>query len=286
MVWRGVRVVTTLTEADYRAIPALSATGMRHLLRSPKHYRYYIDNPGVKAEFDFGHAVHGLVLGVGAPLVEIPDELLSGPNRAVSSNEAKAWVAEARESGAIPLKAAVIESVNRCAEAVLLNPKANWLLSLPGDSEVAYEMTDAATGVRIKSRLDRSAVLPDGRLINIDLKTASDVRLIKLRRHIEDFGYDIQSEVYREQLRQANPGATVAPTHLIFVEDSEPHEVRVIQLAHEDWINGGRVKMRRAIDTYAACVASGEWPGADDSDGPAEALAPRGYYLDDIALED
>lgn len=277
--------MTTLTEKEYRAIEALSASGMKHILKSPKQYRHYIDHPSTRSEFDFGHAVHGEVLGVGQPLVEIPADLLAS-NGAASTTAAKEFMADVRDSGGIPLKRAVIDQVSRCAAAVRANPKAAWLLGLPGESEVEYMMTDPDTGVTIKSRLDRSAILPDGRPINIDLKTTSDVRLAKLRRHIEDMGYDIQSEVYREQLRVANPGKTVAPTHLIFVEVDEPHEVRVIQLAHEDWINGGRVKMRRAINTYAACLASGEWPGADDSEGPAEALAPHGYYLTDITLED
>lgn len=275
-----------MSESEYRELDYLSASGMKHILRSPKHFRHYIDHPKPRAEFDFGHAVHGVVLGVGDPLVEIPDELLSGTNRSVSSKEAKDWVTAARKRGEVPLKTHVIAAVHRCAEAVLTHPKAAWLLGLPGESEKPLVATDEATGVTIKSRLDRAATLPDGRPLNIDLKTTSDVRPIKLRRAIEDFGYDTQAAVYEWQLAQANPGSKPAPTHLIFVEVEEPHEVRVIQLAHEDWIKGGRVKMRRAIDTYAACIASGTWPGADDDSGPAEALAPRGYYLDDIALED
>lgn len=272
-------------ETEYRALPALSASGMKHILRSPKHYRHYIDNPKSRAEFDFGHAVHGDVLGIGEPLVEIPDELLSGANRSISSGDAKAWVAAARERGEIPLKASVLESVKAVADAVRAHPKAAWLLGLPGESEVEFLAADEATGTPIKSRLDRAATLPDGRLINIDLKTTSDVRPLKLRRAIEDFGYDVQGAVYEWQLAQANPGVKVAPTHLIFVEQDAPYEVRVIQLAHDDWIKGGRIKMRRAIDIYAACIATGEWPGDDDAPGPAEVLTPRPYYLDDLELE-
>lgn len=279
-------VVEGMAEDEYFADDALSASGMKRLLRSPLHFKHGLGKSEVKAVFDFGHAVHADVLGVGAPLAEIPDDLLSGANRSISSAEAKAWVAAARERGEIPLKSDVIASVKRAADAVRAHPKAAWLLGLPGESEVEFMATDEVTGVQIKSRLDRSSVLPNGLLINIDLKTTTDVRPLKLRRAIEDFGYDIQAATYEWQLAQANRGKKVAPTHLIFVEVDEPHEVRVIQLAHEDWIKGGRIKMRRAIDMYAACMESGNWPGADDEPGAAEPLTPRPYYLDDLAMED
>lgn len=277
-------VLENMTEDEYRN-GALSASGMKYLLKSPKQYRHYMDNRGSKPEFDFGHAVHADVLGVGSQLVEIPDDLLSGVNRSISSNEAKAWVAAQREAGTIPLKADVIAQVKACADSVRANPKAAWLLGLPGESEVAFEAVDPLTGVTIRSRLDRLATLPDGRKINIDLKTSEDVRLMKLRFKIEDYCYDVQSEVYKWQIGMAYQTDHIAPTHLIFVQTEAPYEVRTIQLAHEDWINGGRVKMRRAINTYAACIASGHWPGADDDEGPAEILTPRGWYLDDLALE-
>jgi len=278
--------MSDLTEAEYRAIPALSASGMKHLLRSPLHYRHYIDHPSPRAEFDFGHAVHADVLGVGQPLVEIPDELLSGATRSISSAEAKAWVAAARERGEVPLKASAIEAVKTCADAVRAHATSAWLLGLPGASEVPFVAEYEDSGVTIKSRLDRVATLPDGRLVNIDLKTTSDVRIGKLRRSIEDFGYDVQAAVYEWQLATANPGAKIAPTHLIFVEQDQPHEVRVVQLAHEDWRNGARAKMRRAIALYKRCIETGEWPGDDDGTGAAESILPRPYYLADIELED
>jgi len=77
-------------------------------------------------------------------------------------------------------------------------------------------------------------------------------------------------------------GAEIAPTNLIFVEVDEPHEVRVVTLAHPDWIKVGSLKMRQAIDIYAACLVTGKWPGDDDWPGWPEPIEPRPYYLENL----
>ena len=277
-------VVRGLDEREYHAAPGLSATGMKWLLRSPKHYRQQMGQRVEKAAFDLGHAVHGKVLGVGLDVVVIPDDVLAS-NGAASTKEAKAFIADARANGLVPVKADVAAKVDAIAEAVLANSKAAALLSLPGDVEVSLFVDDPDTGVHMRGRIDKLGTFADGRLVNIDLKTTTDVRRRKIVRAIEDFGYDIQSETYKHLLRLAF-NADIAPTHLVFVETEPPHEVRVVQLAHPDWIDGGLHKMRRAIDIYARCIATDTWPGDDDEPGDAEPIMPRPYYMSDMDEEE
>jgi len=278
-------VIRGLDEREYHAAPGLSATGMKWLLRSPKHYRQMMDHRVERAAFDLGHAVHGKVLGVGMDVVVIPDEILAS-NGAASTKEAKAFIADARANGLVPVKADVLTQVDAIAESVLANPKARTLLGLDGDTELSIFADDPDTGVPLRGRLDRLAELSSGRLVNVDLKTTTDVRRHKIMRTIEDYGYDIQSETYKHLLRLAFDDADVAPTHLIFVETDPPHEVRVVQLAHEDWIDGGARKMRRAINIYDHCTATGLWLGDDDTPGTAEPIEPRPYYLDNLDEEE
>jgi hypothetical protein len=273
-------VVRGLDEREYHAAPGLSATGMKWLLRSPKHYRQMVDQRIDRAGFDVGHAVHGKVLGVGLDIAVIP-ELILASNGAASTKEAKAFIAAARAEGLVPVKADVLTQVGAIAESVLANPKAAALLSLDGDTELSIFADDPDTGVPLRGRLDRLAELSSGRLVNIDLKTTTDVRRHKIIRTIENFGYDIQSEMYKHLIRLTH-NEDVAPTHLIFVEVDPPHEVRVVQLAHEDWIDGGARKMRRAINIYDHCTATGLWLGDDDTPGTAEAIEPRPYYLSNL----
>lgn len=279
-----IGLVDDLDELTYHALPGLSSTGMKWLLRSPKHYRQNMDHRIEKPAFDRGHAVHAKVLGTGLDVVGIPVDLLAS-NGAASTTAAKAFIAEARAAGKVPVKADVMAQVDAIAEAVLANPKAAALLELPGRVEVSMFADDPETGVALRGRIDRLTDLPDGRLANVDLKSTSDVRRRKIVRTIEDFGYDTQSEVYRHLLRLIT-GAEAAPTHLVFVETDPPHEVRVVQLAHPDWITGGARKMRDAIDIYARCLRLDQWPGDDDEPGEPEAIEPRPYYLEDLIDED
>lgn len=276
-------LIHDIPDAEYHAMPGLSATGMKWILRSPKHYRQMIDHRVEKTAFDFGHAVHAKILGVGMNVAVIPDGLLA-KNGAASTLEAKAFIAQARADGLVPVKSDVVTEVDAIAEAVLAHPKASPLLALPGDPEVSLFGTDPDTGVHLRGRIDYLARTSD-QVINVDVKTTNDVRRHKIARTITDFGYDIQSEAYRHLL--LINGLDPAPTHLIFVEKDPPHEVRVVSLANPLWALGGERAMRRAIELYAKCMATDTWPGDDDQPGEVEAIDPPGYYLydDDQDLE-
>jgi hypothetical protein len=271
-----------IPDADYHAMPGLSATGMKWILRSPKHYRQMINHRVEKTAFDFGHAVHAKILGVGMNVAVIPDSILA-KNGAASTLEAKAFIAQARADGLVPVKADTVREVDAIAEAVLTHPKAAALLKLPGHAEVSLFGQDPDTGVRLRGRID---YLTDADTINVDVKTTNDVRRHSIARTIVNFGYDIQSEAYRHLLRIN--GLNPAPTVLVFVEKDPPHEVRVVSLANPLWSLGGERAMRRAIDLYAACVETNTWAGDDDEPGEPEPIDPPGYYLyddeDDLEL--
>ncbi len=262
--------VLDMPEEDYHSQSALSASGMKVLLKSPKHFQQARRVRVEKAEFDVGHAVHARILGVGMPVAQIPAHLLSADG-GVRSNAAKEWVAEARAAGQIPLKPAVYERVVQASDAVLMHPKARRLLELPGDSEVSMFATDPLTGVRLRGRADRIA----GAQI-LDVKSMVDITTRSLLRVVNDYGYDLQAEAYRF-LYELVKGEVAEPVVLICTEKEPPYDVRVVRLG-DDWIDGGWRKLRRAIEIYAACVEAGSWPGIDDVDGEIEELAAPSWY--------
>lgn len=277
-------LVLGMDDAEYHGGPELSHTAMKWLLRSPKHYKAKAGKPFVKPEFDFGHAVHAKVLGTGLTAVAIPEELLDSRGYA-STKAAKEFCETARANGEVPLKADVVKRVNDAAEAVLANSKARRLLAREGEPEVSLFATDPESGIRLRIRVDWLTAMKNGHPLPVDLKSTTDVRRHKIRRSVEDYGYDLQQATYRHVLNLIT-GQPIPPMQFVFVEADPPHEVRVVQLAHEDWIAGGDIKMRRAIETFARCTAAGVWPGDDDTDGPIESLTPRPYYLDDIEAEE
>lgn len=277
--------VADMPEEEYHQHNALSASGMKLLDRSPLHFQQARTHRVERKEFDVGHAAHCLVLGVGAPVVEVPEALLAS-NGALSTKEAKAFVAEAREAGKVPLKPSEYTRVRFMADAVLQNAKARALLERPGVSEVSLFAQDPETGVQLRGRLDRLAVGESGALLPIDLKTTQDVRARKLASVVVDFGYDVQAWTY-DYLVRLVLGVDPEPMHFIFVEKERPHEVRVVRLAEEAWVVGGESKARAAIDLFAWCQERGEWPGDDEDGGPIGDLpAPAWYARQMDALEE
>lgn len=266
------RFEPSMPEEEYHAHPALSASGMKVLLRSPKHFRLArTENRAPRTEFDVGHAAHALVLGVGMPIVEFPAHLLSGKNMAIQSNAAKAWEQKARDEQKVPLKPAAFQAVKRMSEAVLANPKARRLLEPAGWSEVSLFAQDPATGVQERGRIDRLGPHL------VDFKTAADISDRKVTTAIVELGYDISAAVYRS-LVQLVLGYDPGPMHLIFVEKDPPYDVRVVVL-DGGWEITGEAQMRAALDEFARCSERGEWPGRDEEDGPIRSLPVPSWHL-------
>ncbi|MDF2554169.1 MAG: hypothetical protein K0R60_64 [Microbacterium sp.] len=271
----GATLVEAMPEEEYHAHPALSASGMKQLLRSPLHYLQSRSVRVEKRAFDVGHAAHALVLGVGAPIEQIDATLLSD-GEAIRSNAAKENVERIRSEGKVPLKPKDYIAVTAMAESILRNPKARAILELPRRTEVSLFAIDPETGVPLRGRLDGLAgALP------FDVKTTPDVREFKLRAVIQDFGYDVQGEVYRLLVRLVL-GVEAEPVRLIFVEKEAPYEVRVVELG-EKWQAGGYARMRYAIELFQSCVEFDVWPGADDEEGPVAEIEPPAYYLADVS---
>src|ERR1035437_9185676 len=109
--------VIGMPELEYHASPGLSSTGMKWLLRSPKHYRERMDHRVEKAAFDLGHCVHAKVLGVGMGVAIIPPDVLAS-NGAASTKEAKEFIIRARVNGLVPVQADVVAKVDAIAEAI------------------------------------------------------------------------------------------------------------------------------------------------------------------------
>ena len=259
------RFVEGMSEEEYHAHPALSASGMKDLLRSPKYFRLQRSMHNAKKEFDEGHAIHALVLGVGAPIKEIPDRLLSGEYRSVSSKEAKAFKADAEAQGFTVLKPAQFARISRAAEAVLAHPKARRLLEAAPFRETSLFATDPETEVSLRGRVDALGE------ILVDLKTAADVQPRAIERAVVDLRYYLSAAVYRHLLTLVL-GDDPGPMHLIFVERDAPYEVAVRVLDEPEWHALGVKKMREAIELFASCKEFGVWPGADDEDGPVKSL--------------
>lgn len=252
-----------MPEVEYHARPELSSTEARLILQSPAKYRWRKDHPPLIApskKFDVGSAVHAKVLGVGCEVVVIPQEVLAS-NGAISTSAAKAFVADAREQGLIPLKREEFEPIDAQAEAVLAHPGARALFGQAGDAEVTVIGTDPVSGVAVRARFD---FLPTGvkaggpSRVAVNMKTTRDGSPKAFTRAIADYGYDVQRSWYLDALRYV----TGEDAELVFVavEKEPPYLVAVHQLPTM-WAEMGATKAKVARRTYAECVKWGDWPG-------------------------
>lgn len=263
-------IIPDLPEADYHARPELSSTGARLLLDSPARFHYRQTHPEpTRKEFDVGSAVHAKVLGVGASITVIPDDILA-TNGATSTKAAKEFIENARIAGLIPVKQAVADEIDAIVESVMAHPMGRALLEQDGTPEASLFATDPDTGVDLRARFDFYAH------IGVDLKTGRDASKWGFERAVATHGYDVQQEHYRH-IRRLITGET-NPFVFLVVEKEPPYLVAVHRLDAE-FEEIGAVKAATARRIYADCLATDEWPGYP---ADIQLLSPPIFHIADF----
>jgi PDDEXK-like domain of unknown function (DUF3799) len=230
---------------------SLSSSGARQILSSPAKFKYRQDNPEHSTAFDIGSYVHARVLGVGAEIAVIyaPD----WKTKAARERRDQAYA-----DGKTPILVDDQIQAEAMVTAVRQHPTAAALFA-QGDPEQSLFWHDEATGVRLRARIDW--LRPGAhRLIAVDLKTSGvSVNPQEWGSTAAKWKLYFQAAHYLTAIEQL--GLDEHPAFcFINVEKEPPHLVSVTQLT-EDAIELGRRQLRRAIDIYARCLETDEWPG-------------------------
>lgn len=261
-----------MPDPEYRAVPALSYSGAKTLMRSPALFAYELEHGRPdKTEFDIGHATHAFILGAGAPvaLVQVPDKDRPGhtiPAKDYATKAAREERDRLRGEGRVPVTAPQLAEVDGMVTAVRSHPLAGKLFE-PGRGvpEVSLFWDDDATGTPQKARLDWLIVEgDDGRPEVDDLKTCTDVRRIPLMKHVVEHSYHWQGPHYVDGGLAAH-GVDGVLWRWVFVEKTPPHLVRVVEPDAEMWAAGRRF-MGEARRRYAAYLERGapiDYPTAE-----------------------
>jgi hypothetical protein len=260
-------------EAEYHGhAGSLSVSGAKVLLRSPAHFAHQREHPPPpKAIYDYGHAAHKLVLGVGDPIavVDAADW---------RSGAAKAARADARSEGAVPMLRKDYAKVESMADRLSSHAVAMQLLS-EGRPEVSAYALDEPTGVLRRGRVDwlHPALL-------VDYKTAVSAHPDDLSGRygvMRKNGYDQQAAWYTDLLRDlGHPAEAFA---FIVQEKEPPYEVAVVYIDEDD-LADARARNRLALEMYRDCTASGIWPGAvPDTSIARLSLTERAHTLEDMS---
>jgi hypothetical protein len=248
-----------MLDVDYRAVPALSYSGAKDLMRSPALFDWRQTHPRPDStEFDVGHATEAQILGVGGTVAVARDER-GEPFNDWRTKAAREFAAKARADGYTPMLLEQAEAVDRMVTAVRSHPQAGKLFELGrGHPQASLFWTDDETQTAQRARLDWLIVEgDDGRPEVVDLKTTTDVRRRALMKTIDEHRYHWQDAHYTAGL--AAHGVDDARFRFVFVEKSPPHLVRVVELDEDAWHTGARW-MAAARRLYARCLDAGDWP--------------------------
>lgn len=234
--------------------PSLSSTGAKQILHAPATFKWGQENPTYERKFNLGTAIHSIVLGVGDGAVEYPDEYITKSGAISSKGEVKEWEKEQRANGLVPLKKPQIDLVRAASDAVLAHPVARGIFA-NGKPEQSVYATDEATGTTMRGRIDW---LRDNAVI--DLKTtAQSAHPWRFAKTSADLGYDVQAAWYLKILAALGYPSDIPYLHVV-VEIDPPHLVSVVQLDDES-LAAGWAQAERALEIYARCVETGQWPG-------------------------
>lgn len=260
-----------IPERDYHAdpvgpAPSLSASiAKRLVLKSPRHA--WLDHPRLnkaKAEEtekanrvrDVGTATHKLVLGAGKTI------------RVLNFSDYKSGAAQkARDAalaeGLLPLLADDYEKADGTAKAIraeLAGTQLDGILD-DGEPEATLVWQDIG-GIWCRSRLDflPTAARQGGFIVVPDIKTNGGADLEKWNRVAFDTGANIQAAFYERGLRALIPDIRDVTFLFAVAEQEEPHGVRVFGIGGEA-LEKARGYVEIAMRAWAACTASGSWPG-------------------------
>ncbi|MDO4888138.1 MAG: PD-(D/E)XK nuclease-like domain-containing protein [Actinomycetaceae bacterium] len=268
-------VIYDLPELDYHADPvaagSLSSTEAKLILDCPavlKWRRAHGEPP--KDSYDFGHVVHGLVLGAGMPVEVIPEEILSTTG-AATTKEAKDFKAAARAEGKIPIKQDEYDRAVACAAAATNAPGLSKIFA-NGRPEVSVFAPDPDTGVWMRGRIDWVTTIV-GKTILVDVKTTPSANPAEFSRQAARYDYALQREWYRAIWAATHDGTLPDFVHIV-VSKTEPYLACIVDM-DESYAAVGQAKMRRALAVYAECQATGQWPGYNTR---VHTISPPAYY--------
>jgi len=255
----------TISNADYHADPAISASQLKTVMQSPYHYwSRYLDpscTPTIATSaMKLGSLTHCAVLE--------PDELSKRygitPDR--RSNAGKALAAEMEATGIEAVTAQEMEQALAMAASVRSNSTAALLLS-NGAAETSHWFDDIPTGLRCKCRPDWLSA--DGATI-VDLKTCQDASPAAFARSVAAWSYQVQAAHYL---------AGTLATRFVFVavEKTAPYAIGVYELNTEALIHGS-IARHNALQRIQDCRAINEWPGYTDG---IQTLQLPGWALKD-----
>ena len=258
-------IIIGMSNADYHALPSVSSSMLKTILRSPAHYRAaYLDGAPRKeptASMVLGSLTHTLFLEPE----QYGSEYIVAPECDRRTKEGRAVYAAFQD-------AADDMTIITAEQLATAQAMANALCShqiheamTGGHAEASIFWTDDQTGLACRIRPDYHIapcdMWPTGLII--DVKSTDDARSEAFARTCVNFGYDLSAAMYCDGFQQHYGTAEPPLFLLLVVERDAPHAVACYECSPE-MLDKGHAKYRAAMNLLAESTASGMWPGYDD----------------------
>lgn len=254
--------------ADPCKDPSLSASVAHTLVsRSPRHAWMQHPRFGAKGkkptrEMDLGSVVHALLLEKGKDFVVIRAPAGEPEFEDFKKKAAKEARDAARAAGKVPLLQRQLDEAVDVASAIRYR-LGELGIRLGGKSEFAAIWDERASDgsvVRCRGMLDK---WDEDAATIYDLKIVRSAHPRACQSHMVGFGGDIQSAAYVRAMEQHRPClAGRVQFVFLFCEVDPPHCFCVTPVVRAGTMRElGEQRWQRAINTWARCVATNQWPG-------------------------
>lgn len=221
---------------------------------TPFEWKWRRDNKirKVSEDMEFGTAVHVFVLEPARA-----DELLiEVPSKTWNAKADQLTRIHARATGKVALLTERMQAARWAARNVLADPDVGYMF-VAGQCELSAYCPDPVTRIMRRARPDCLYLLPDGRVIMLDLKKAASADPYHFAKQVRTYRYHQQHAYYEDVLMDLD--IDIAEVWFVVVSDTAPHLVTVHRIP-ADFVEHGRHLNRRALDLYARCRESGDWP--------------------------
>lgn len=179
---------------DYKALPGMSQSLLKHIERSPAHLGWALSHPKKPTkEMQIGSLTDHLFFGT-----EYAYEV--GPWDDYKTKDAQTWRKQNEEAGIASFLRKEVTEVEEMLGSIRMHPEVTTLMS-SGRSQVALTgvWRDGDLEVEMKALIDW---VPDEYLSICDLKTTDDASPAEFGRHVCNMAYDAQAAYYRDLWKQ------------------------------------------------------------------------------------
>ncbi|HOF67761.1 MAG TPA: PD-(D/E)XK nuclease-like domain-containing protein [Candidatus Fermentibacter daniensis] len=259
--------------ADYAAAAGINFSTLKHMRRSPLHYRYARDNPPAETPaMLLGRATHTAVFE--PQRFQLDYALWAGDRRGKAYEEfAEACSAQGRtilRENEYRTALAIRDSIRSTGPVAALLSK--------GTPETSVFWSNIETGLACKGRLDWIA----GEDAILDLKTTPSIEPRVFAAHAWSMGYFHQGAMYRDGYAASSGKGVLPPFGIIAVEKDPPHACRLYWLEN-DSLDRAREEYVSWLRRVRECTEAGAWPGPEPVE--TELAAPAWALTDNEAVD-